>query len=340
MKKPDNALGPLIFDLKGTEIDNDEAKILENQATGGVILFTRNYVSTKQLISLVESIRAIKPNILIAVDHEGGRVQRFKEGFTRIPAAQTYRTLDKNAEDMAELTGWLMAMELRSINIDISFAPVLDINYGLSEIIGDRAFGGTANEVTRLAGAFMKGMDKAGMAATGKHFPGHGGVVADSHVSLPYDTRDMESLKNEDMVPFKQLIQNGMQGIMPAHVVYSSVDTLPAGYSKIWLQHYLRNTLGFDGVIFSDDLSMAGAEIAGDYCERARMALDAGCDMILICNNQEAAQSVLEDKYVQGKVAIPNARIMSMKGKFQVNREKMLCSREWMDAVRKIQAIT
>jgi beta-N-acetylhexosaminidase len=261
-------------------------------------LFARNYESPQQIQRLIQAIHELRrPNLLVAVDQEGGRVQRFADGLTRLPPAAWYARhygRGSGARQAAREAGWLMAAELRSLGVDFSFAPVLDVERGVSQVIGDRAFADSAGEVAELALAWARGAREAGMPSVGKHFPGHGAVAADSHLELPVDERDFQDLWLEDLVPFRRLIDNGLEGIMPAHVVYPAVDAQPAGFSARWLQGVLRERLGFQGVIFSDDLSMAAADIAGDYSERARAALRAGCDMVLVCNNPGAAALVLE----------------------------------------------
>jgi beta-N-acetylhexosaminidase len=264
---------------------------------GGLILFGRNYTDPDQLSALLASIRALRPDLLVAVDQEGGRVQRFREGFTRLPPmavlGRRWRQHPQHAIACAHELGWLLATELRQFDIDISFAPVLDLDWGQSSIIGDRAFSGSAEAVIQLAGGVMAGMHEAGMAATGKHFPGHGWVRADSHLELPLDERSAAQIEAHDLRPFAELIRRGLDGVMPAHVVYKQLCSAPAGFSSYWLQQVLRQRLRFDGVIFSDDLSMAGASQAGGYAERCERALAAGCDMVLVCNQPEAAEQVL-----------------------------------------------
>lgn len=290
--------GPLILDVAGFELTAEEKDILRHPLVGGVILFTRNFALPDQVAALVAAIRAQRDDpILIAVDHEGGRVQRFREGFTELPAAAVYgERYDQDPEagrQFAEAGGFLMARELRAIDVDISFAPVLDLGRGISRVIGDRAFHRDAAAVVALAGAFIDGMRRAGMAATAKHFPGHGAVEADSHVAIPVDGRDLETILAEDLAPFMRL-HDRYAAVMPAHVSFPRVDDLPAGFSRIWLQDILRNRVGFNGVIFSDDLSMEGASVVGGIVERAEAALDAGCDVALVCNNPAGAIQVLD----------------------------------------------
>ncbi|MET4160573.1 MAG: beta-N-acetylhexosaminidase [Marinobacterium sp.] len=290
--------GVLMLDIEGTALNAVETEQIKSPQVGGLILFSRNYENPDQLKSLMTSIRALRADLLVAVDQEGGRVQRFREGFTRLPpmAALGRRWLQNphHAIACAHELGWLMATELRRFDIDISFAPVLDLDWGQSSVIGDRAFGADPEVVIQLAGGVMAGMHEAGMAATGKHFPGHGWVQADSHLELPIDERSMAEIEEQDLRPFDALIRRGLDGVMPAHVVYSQVCSAPAGFSSYWLQQVLRQRLHFDGVIFSDDLSMEGASQAGSYAERCDRALAAGCDMVLVCNHPDGAGQVLE----------------------------------------------
>ena len=309
----------LMLDIEGTQLSAEDRELLAHPATGGLIFFARNYEDPTQLRSLVDQVRQVRPEILIAVDQEGGRVQRFRQGFTRLPAmaelSHRYAADAAAAEREARLLGALMASELLTCGVDISFAPVLDLDFGHSSVIGDRSFGATAEQVVALAGAFIAGMRQAGMAATGKHFPGHGHVAADSHLELPVDERALDEIRAADLVPFSALAST-LDGIMPAHVVYSQVDEKPAGFSSFWLQQVLRRELGFDGVIFSDDLAMAGAACAGGYPQRAAAALDAGCDMILVCNDRAGALETLAylESRSQAEALVPASKLLARQG--------------------------
>lgn len=328
-------LGPVMLDLGGPRLAPDEKDKLLCPAAGGIILFTRNYESTEQLAQLVAEMRALRPGLLIAVDHEGGRVQRFRGGFTRLPPAARYEAAPDPAA-VAETAGWVMAAELRSLDIDFSFAPVLDVECGISRVIGDRSFSTDPETAGRLALAFAQGMRRAGMAAVGKHFPGHGGVEGDSHLTLPVDRRALAEIEARDLLPFRALIEAGLEAIMPAHVVYEQVDARPAGFSPFWIREVLRRRLGFEGAVFSDDLSMAGAAYAGSHVDRARLALEAGCDMVLACNQPEAAERVLEA--LAGEPADParTARLERMRGRFPVARAELLASPEWQEAAARL----
>jgi len=292
-----NQHGRLMLDLTGTSLMDDEVGLLQNPQVGGVILFARNVESRHQVEALVAEIRAAAPDLLIAVDQEGGRVQRFKQGFTRLPAMQQLGDLTLRDRalglSLARDCGWLMASEVIACGLDISFAPVLDVDRDTSSIIGDRAFSDQPQLVCDVAGAFIAGMNEAGMAATGKHFPGHGGIVADSHLEAPIDQRSWAELSEHDLVPFVALADQ-LGGVMPAHITYPEIDPDSVGFSPFWLQQILRSQLGFNGVIFSDDLAMKGADIAGGYVQKAERALSAGCDMILVCNDRAGAQEVLK----------------------------------------------
>ncbi|MCE9687807.1 beta-N-acetylhexosaminidase [Shewanella sp. AS16] len=288
----------LMLDISSVELSDAEARMLTHAQVGGLILFSRNFSDREQLIALIKQIRSLRPELLIAVDHEGGRVQRFREGFTAIPAMGDILPAAKGdrllAQRWAKELGFLMAIELLACDIDLSFAPVLDLD-GISQVIGKRSFGSDVEVVSLLASSFIDGMSEAGMAAVGKHFPGHGSVAADSHIAQPIDEREPAQIFGQDMQPFKRLIDaHRLAGIMPAHVIYPKVDPNPAGFSEYWLKQVLRTELGYRGMIFSDDLGMKGAAFAGDYPARARAALDAGCDMILVCNDAQGVASLLE----------------------------------------------
>lgn len=292
-------LGPVMVDVAGLELTADERERLAHPLVGGVILFARNYASPEQLRALTAAIHGVRtPSLLIAADHEGGRVQRFINGFTRLPPMRALGAIyDRDralAENVAQALGVVLAAEVAAHGVDFSFAPVLDIDFGSSSVIGDRAFHSEPAAVAALASALVAGMQRVGMPAIGKHFPGHGFVAADSHLELPIDERALADIEANDLAPYRALIGRGLAGIMPAHVVYPKVDAQPAGFSRVWLQEVLRRRLGFDGMIFSDDLSMAGAGVAGGIVERARAALDAGCDMALVCNAPEAAVQLLD----------------------------------------------
>ncbi len=293
-------MGPLMIDVEGQTLSQEDKELLTHPLVGGIILFSRNYQSPMQVAELTASIRkaAGKP-LLISVDHEGGRVQRFRDQFTAIPAMyDLWRSSGEslsNAKQFAFSCGYTMALEVLAVDIDISFAPVLDINH-ISDVVGNRAFHHKPAEVAEIAAAFIKGMHNAGMKSTGKHFPGHGSVKEDSHFALPIDSRDQHTIFNHDMLPFKELIsQRQLDAIMPAHVIYNQVDKHAVGFSTFWLQEVLRDQLNFDGVIFSDDLTMAGAKYIGGYVERAEAAQEAGCDMMLVCNNRAASVDIIDN---------------------------------------------
>lgn len=313
-------LGPLMLDVAGLELTERERQALSSPVVGGLILFSRNYSDPQQLKKLVAQIRQCAPNIIIAVDHEGGRVQRFREGFTSIPPmrelGQQYLDDPEAALNRAFDYGWIIASELIAFDIDISFTPVLDRDYGISSVIGDRAFSTEIDALVALSSELIQGMRTAGMASTGKHFPGHGAVVADSHIDVPRDPRSFDEIVDKDMCIFEKLVAQGLDAVMPAHVIYTDVDERPAGFSSVWMQDVLRSKMGFDGVIFSDDLSMEGASVAGSYTDRTDAALNAGCDMVLVCNQPEAAQEVrvyLELLVAEGKLNLNNSRLQRMR---------------------------
>lgn len=296
IKRP---LGPIMIDITSDRLTREERDILSHPAVGGVILFTRNYENPAQIRDICVQLHKLRtPELLVAVDHEGGRVQRFRDGFTSIPAmrklGELYDEDPETALDDAHTLGWLLAAELRACQLDFSFAPVLDLDYKKSEIIGNRAFHSSPQIVTKLASSFFDGLKDAGMAAVGKHFPGHGYVTVDSHLDLPVDDRDLKTLEKTDMLPFQYLFREGMQGVMPAHVVFPKIDSRPVGFSAFWLREVLRKQMGFSGVIISDDLSMKATNSFGTPLSRTEAALDAGCDAVLICNDRDAALQVLD----------------------------------------------
>lgn len=293
------SIGPLMVDLRGPELDAAERELLAHPVVGGVILFARNFADPDQLATLCGQLAAIKrPRLLVAVDHEGGRIQRFRIGFTRIPAMRTlgerYRESAHQAVAVAREYGSTIGRELGAAGIDLCFAPVLDRDCGVSTVIGDRAFDSDLQRIIELARAFRAGLGDAGMAATGKHFPGHGAVVADSHRELPVDRRPLNEIEVSDLAPFRALIEDGIESLMTAHVAYPAVDPLPASFSRRWLRELLRNQLRFNGALFCDDLTMQGACSAGDLPSRAQLALAAGCDMLPVCNDREGVEGLLD----------------------------------------------
>ena len=307
-------IGALMLDIAGTELTQEDIELLRAPQVGGMILFSRNIESPAQVRALTDHMRQIRPDILIAVDQEGGRVQRLRTGFSALPAmgkfGEYYLEQPEQAVALAEQCGWLMATEVLAVGIDFSFAPVLDIN-AISDVIGDRSFANNPHDITVLAAAFMHGMKQAGMATTGKHFPGHGSVKADSHVAAAIDSRHYDEIYRTDMQTFIQLMPQ-LDALMPAHVIYDQVDPHPAGFSPFWIQEVLRKQLGFDGVLFSDDLTMQAACVAGGADARLKAALDAGCDMGLVCNDRAAACLALD---AISTYALPNQdRLSRMRG--------------------------
>jgi beta-N-acetylhexosaminidase len=336
--------GPIMLDLDGPELSSEEIELIQHPNTGGIILFSRNFSDLHQLQTLTSQIKQLrKPELLIGVDHEGGRIQRFREGFTRLPSCRVLGELyDKDrrqALSMAESIGWLMASELLAVGVDFSFAPVLDLDSGKSQIIGDRAFHSEADIVTDLAKAYIKGMKNAGMKGVGKHFPGHGWVVEDSHIDVPRDPRRYEDIMMSDLIPFERLVESGISAIMPAHVIYEKIDNKPAGFSRVWLTEILRKKLGFHGMIFSDDISMAGAEIQGTPLARTESALDAGCDMVLICNNRKAVYEVIDNISIE-PMSDSRVRVMGMYGKTKYTSMGALQeTHEWKEISEKVSQI-
>lgn len=321
----------LMMDLQGTELQADEAEMLNHPLVGGVILFTRNFASSAQLMALTSAIRqSTNKQLLIAVDHEGGRVQRFRaDGFTKLPAMGQLSQQSVTAQEVADL-GWLMASECLAHGIDLSFAPVLDLDRG-SDVVGDRAFSSDIAKTIELAEYWCTGMKQAGMACVGKHFPGHGSTKEDTHVAAPKDDRSLEQVMQNDGVVFSQLIERKvLDAIMPAHINFPKVDDSPVGYSKVWLQNILKDQLGFSGVVFSDDLSMVGAGANLSYLQKAKLATGAGCDMVLICNNQAAVKALLQDEklLVSEQISMGNA----LCAKSNVDLAELTDSTRWKGA--------
>lgn len=329
-------LGSLMIDMEGLVLTKEDRELLQHPLVGGVILFSRNYANITQLIELTNEIHQLRqPALLIAVDHEGGRIQRFREHFTQLPACakfgQLYQQNQSQALLFVEQVGWLLAAELRAVGVDMSFAPVLDLKRGISTVVDDRAFDQNPEVITKLAQMMINGMRKAGMTAVGKHFPGHGSVVADSHYAIPEDDRPLVDIQFADLIPFKQLIHAGLAAIMPAHVIYSKVDSLPAGFSPFWLQQILRTELQFQGTIFSDDLTMIGASVIGDVGTRAKQALQAGCDMILACNDRAAVIKIV-DELAHYHSPASQARLIRLHGKTALDWQALHADQRWLEA--------
>jgi beta-N-acetylhexosaminidase len=331
------SLGPLMIDVGGTALAAEERELLHHPLVGGIILFARNYADPQRLTALVADIHAERsPPLIVAVDQEGGRVQRFRTGFSLLPPPRRigheFDLEPRAGLTLARTTGWLMAAELRARGVDISFAPCVDLDLGLSEVIGDRAFHGSPDAVGQLAVAWMLGMREAGMAATAKHFPGHGAVTADSHLTLPVDRRPLEDLGPE-LAPYRRLIANGLPAVMLAHLLFPAVDPAPASLSGRWIRDVLRGELGFQGVVFSDDLSMGGAAAAyGDVVTRARQALSAGCDMLPVCNNRASVIELLDRLKVEPQPA-SSLRLVRLHGRAGApSQETLEASPEWARA--------
>lgn len=336
-------LGPVMIALSSAELTAEEREMLLHPLVGGVTLFSRNFSSPEQVANLTAEIHRLRdPQLIIAVDQEGGRVQRFREGFTRLPPARCYGEIyDKNPErglHVAEMAGWVMASELRAVGIDISFAPVLDIDRNVSSVIGDRAFHQEPKAVAALAGAFSNGMQRAGMAATGKHFPGHGGIEADSHVAVCIDERFYNEIYQDDIYPFQRLIKSGLAAIMVAHVLYPNVDKHLAGFSKFWLQEVLRRRLRFQGIIISDDLEMEGANLAGGIADRAQAAMAAGCDIVLVCHEARAMAQVLDCLENQAD-PVRALRMSRLHARHPFSRAELLQNQAWKEAVALLQPL-
>lgn len=328
-------LGPLMIDLEGTSLTAQEREMLRHPLVGGVILFTRNYADPAQLSALAAQIHAVRsPPLIVAVDHEGGRVQRFRAGFSALPAPRRIgHEYDADARaglELARSMGWLMAAELRARGVDLSFAPCVDIDYGVS-FITDRAFHRDCDVVGRLAAAYMHGMRDAGMAATAKHFPGHGAVVADSHLTLPVDRRELADLEG-DLAPYRRLIANGLPAVMVAHILFPAVDEAPSSLSARWIRDVLRGEMRFQGVVFADDLSMGGAAAAfGDIVTRAKRALSAGCDMLPVCNQRASVVELLDRLRVDPEPA-SGLRLVRLHGRGGIGPADLERRPQWRNA--------
>ena len=325
-------LGPLMVDVAGLSLTAEDRDLLRHPLVGSVILFTRNYADPAQLQALVADIKSLRsPSLLVSVDHEGGRVQRFRKGFSVLPAArrigQEFLFDHHQGVALARRMGWLMAAELRAVGIDFSFAPCVDLDYGVSAIIGDRAFHAEPDTVGQLAVATMLGMREAGMAATAKHFPGHGAVVADSHLALPVDTRSLADLE-PDIAPYRRLIANDLPAVMMAHVLFPKVDQVPASFSRRWVGEVLRGELQFQGVVFADDLSMAGAGAMGHIVARAEAALTAGCDILPVCNDRASVVQLLDGLRVELAPA-SQLRVVRMRGKGGLSHDALHASSQY-----------
>jgi len=331
-----------MLDLVGTTLMPDERKLIQHPSVGGLIFFSRNFESKSQLMALVAEIKALRPSLLLAVDQEGGRVQRLQEGFTQIPPMQAfdgfYEARASEALELAKDCAWLMASEVLACGIDFSFAPVLDVDDKHCKVISNRAFSPKPESVAALGKAFIAGMREAGMASTGKHFPGHGAVEGDSHLELPIDQREFTEVMAHDGASFQALMPEGMDAVMPAHILFPKVDSQPVGFSQHWLQQVLRIQMGFQGVIFSDDLSMAGAVGAGTYAQRAALALQAGCDMVLACNNREGALEVLA--WLEANKPEPSAKLSSMLASKAQSWSELNSSKRRQAIVTKLKALS
>lgn len=339
-------MSTLLIDLEGYELSREEIELLEHPLVAGLILFTRNFYDREQIQALVKSVReSVKKPLLITVDQEGGRVQRFREGFTQLPAMQAFAALSDDLQQQqcwAREAGWQMAAEMAALDIDLSFAPVLDLGHEC-RAIGDRSFSGNVQSAVNLASVFIDGMHEAGMATTGKHFPGHGHVLADSHLETPYDERPQTEIFSQDIQPFQQLIAwQKLDAIMPAHVIYSQCDSQPASGSEYWLKRILREKLNFNGAIFSDDLGMKGAGFMGDFVARSEKALNAGCDLLLLCNEREGVVQVLDQLKLsenQPHFIQRQTRLKSLFKKKSYNWSELTKTPRWLENHKKLAVL-
>jgi beta-N-acetylhexosaminidase len=332
-----------MISLQGTELDDDERRWLQSPVVGGAILFTRNFRDTAQLARLVDDIHGLRsPPLLVAVDQEGGRVQRFRQPFVELPAMRTlghrYDIDPRAARRAAVEFGWLMASELLAVGVDLSFAPVVDLDLGLAEVIGDRALHAEAEVVAELADAFVDGMQAAGMVPTAKHFPTHAGARADSHTDAAVDRRDYAELF-DDLLPYRRLIAGGLHSIMVGHVSFPRLDELPASLSRWWIGTELRGELGFAGAVISDDMHMAGAAAFGSHAERVVRALAAGCDLVLLCNCPEAVPAVIE-RLGDYKDPAAQLRLMRLRGRHAADLDVLRSTSRWQSAKRMVDSLS
>lgn len=337
-------LGPLMIDLSGQTLTTEDRALIQDPLVGGLIFFARHYESPLQMQALVSEIRHLRPDILLAVDQEGGRVQRFQSGLTQLPALSSLAALyDRDpveARKLAETLAWLMATEILSLGLDLSFAPVLDLNKGVSEVIGQRSFHHEPQAVIELGAAYIQGMLHAGMQPVGKHFPGHGSVTADSHLTLPQDNRSLAEVEASDLRPFQALATRGLSGLMTAHIHYPQIDPHPVTFSAFWLQDILRRRCRFEGCIFSDDLSMQGAVEFGKIGDRVTAALSVGCDMALICNHRDSQKAALSALHQAAWQAQDQPRLRKMRGRCSLPYEKLLlnpnyqAAKKWVEGTR------
>jgi beta-N-acetylhexosaminidase len=336
------SLGPLMIDLRGASLADDEREWLESPLVGGVILFKRNFESREQLTALIADLHAIRqPPLLVTVDQEGGRVQRFREPFFRLPPLRTLGHLYDEDKETALKTagafGWLMAAELRAVGVDMSFTPCVDRDLGLAEVIGDRALHADGRVVAALASRLIAGAKRAGMSTTAKHFPTHAGARSDSHTEFAIDARQLGELR-DDLLPYRELIDKGLQAVMVAHVSFPAIDETPASLSSWWINTQLRDSLGFTGAVISDDLSMVGAAVVGPVETRVRRALDAGCDLVLVCNSPDQVPVVLEDLhgYVNPSAQL---RLTRLHGRGGMDWDALHASATWRKAHAAVAAL-
>ena len=332
----EDLFGRIMLDIEGTSLTNDDKSILSNSQVGGIIFFSRNFESHNQIKGLISEIKSIKENIIFAVDQEGGRVQRFKNDFTLMPSLQDLSKYSvANKIDMCKEAAWLNSSELLAVGIDVNFAPVLDLDESSSSIIGNRAFSSSSEEVVKFASSYIDGMHEAGMCSTAKHFPGHGGVIEDSHISLPEDIRSLDDLFKSDLKPYLELV-NKIDAVMCAHVLFSNIDKFIPSYSSLWINEILKNQIGFDGIVFSDDLTMIGAG-NDDFHEKAYNSVLAGCDMALICNNREGAINAIN--HFEEKNVEQSNKIFRMKKTKQIDWNHLAMSERALSIKKHIKNI-